>query len=452
MTDQYMKIAQSPLGAKVLNVLGLPIPAKINRATAEHELIVSPILLASPTGEAENLIAFKDTLPEIDISTCASSDDTFKGMIFDARTIKNSNELKSLYCFFHQHVKKIAVSGKIVLIGLDPKFSDSSQQATAQRGLVGFIKALAKEVGRKGVTVNIIFEQSGVNRRECSHIASALRFFLSYRSAYVNGQTVLISASQINATIVQNSWQQPLLGKVALVTGASRGIGAAIATTLARDGAQVIGLDIPHAQPALNSLMQKISGRTLITNITDARAPNDIVEKLTDLVGQIDIVVHNAGITRDRILSSMPESSWEQVIDVNLSSIERINDSLLAHDKINRGGRIICVSSISGIAGNVGQTNYATSKASIIGMIEALAPKLQEKEITINAVAPGFIETQMTASIPLLTRFVGRRACALSQGGLPIDVAETISFIAAPKSQSISANLIRVCGLNVMGA
>lgn len=447
-----MKIAQSPLGAKVLNVLGLPIPAKIKRMTEERDLIVSSILLASATEKSESLTTFKDVLPEADISISAASEGSYEGMIFDARTIKSSNELHSLYCFFHQHIKKIAVSGKIVIIGFEPKSCDDSQYSTIQRGLVGFTKALAKEVGRKGATVNLIFDHFSADYNQCYRLASTLRFFLSYRSAYVNGQVVSLSGGESSLNIEQKNRQKPLLGKVALVTGASRGIGAAIARTLARDGAKVIGLDIPQAEVALSSLMQDISGQTIIANITETSAPKEIVDKLSELVGNIDIVVHNAGITRDRMLSSMPESSWEQVINVNLSSIERINESLLAHNKLNRGGRIICVSSISGIAGNVGQTNYATSKASIIGMIEALAPKLQEKEITINAVAPGFIETQMTASIPLLTRFVGRRACALSQGGLPIDVAETISFIATPKSQSISANLIRVCGLNIMGA
>ena len=137
---------------------------------------------------------------------------------------------------------------------------------------------------------------------------------------------------------------------------------------------------------------------------------------------------------------------------VNLTSIERINAYLLKNNHINAGGRIICVSSISGIAGNVGQSNYAMSKASIVGMIDSMAEQLNEKNITINAVAPGFIETQMTASIPVLTRFVGRRMCALYQGGLPVDVAETIAFFAAPQSQGLSANLVRVCGLNMMGA
>ena len=147
----------------------------------------------------------------------------------------------------------------------------------------------------------------------------------------------------------------------------------------------------------------------------------------------------------------MQPDQWSQVIDINLSSIERINAHLLDQQLINQGGRIIGVSSISGIAGNVGQTNDASSKAGVIGLIESMAPLLAAQGITINAVAPGFIETEMTMAIPFVTRQLGRRLCSLSQGGTALDVAETIAFFAAPQAQGVSGNLIRVCGQNLIG-
>jgi 3-oxoacyl-[acyl-carrier protein] reductase len=151
----------------------------------------------------------------------------------------------------------------------------------------------------------------------------------------------------------------------------------------------------------------------------------------------------------------MDADRWNAVIAVNLSSIERITDALLAGGSravLNEGARIVCVSSISGIAGNAGQTNYATSKAGVIGIVDAYAPLVAERAVTINAVAPGFIETQMTAKVPLPIREAGRRMSSLSQGGLPVDVAEAIAWFASPASGGLNGNVVRVCGQSLLGA
>jgi 3-oxoacyl-[acyl-carrier protein] reductase len=163
-----------------------------------------------------------------------------------------------------------------------------------------------------------------------------------------------------------------------------------------------------------------------------------------------DIVVHNAGITRDRTLARMSEDEWDSVLAVNLESIERITAALV--DGLPRGGRIVCVSSVSGIAGNRGQANYATSKAGVIGVVDELAPMLAQRQGTINAVAPGFIETRMTAAMPLATREAGRRMNSLAQGGLPVDVAETVAWLASPGSAGVNGNVVRVCGQSLIGA
>ena len=189
----------------------------------------------------------------------------------------------------------------------------------------------------------------------------------------------------------------------------------------------------------------------LVADIAAPDAPATIAAALLAMDG-IDIVVHNAGITRDKTIAKMTEAAWDSVIDVNLSAQERIDDLLLDQNVLHEGGRIVGVSSISGIAGNLGQTNYATSKAGVIGRVQSMAKPLRERGITINAVAPGFIETQMTARIPLGLREAGRRMNSMSQGGQPVDVAETIAWLASPASAGITGNVVRVCGQSLIGA
>jgi 3-oxoacyl-[acyl-carrier protein] reductase len=247
-------------------------------------------------------------------------------------------------------------------------------------------------------------------------------------------------------------WESPLAGKVALVTGASRGIGRAIAQTLARDGAHVVGLDITPQAEDLSLVAAETGGSTLAVDITAAEAPGEIADRLHKENGGVDIVVHNAGVTRDKTLGRMTEDQWDMVLEVNLGAEQRIDHELLERGVIHENGRIICVSSISAIAGNAGQTNYATSKAGVIGMVEAYAPVLSKSGQTINAVAPGFIETQMTAAMPIGLREAGRRMNSMSQGGLPVDVAETIAWFASPGSAGVNGNVVRVCGQSLLGA
>ncbi|HET6546957.1 MAG TPA: SDR family oxidoreductase, partial [Solirubrobacter sp.] len=209
--------------------------------------------------------------------------------------------------------------------------------------------------------------------------------------------------------------------------GASRGIGAAIAGVLEREGAAVTRLDLADADIELD--------------ITDADAPARLAERFS---GGLDIVVHNAGVTKDRTLAKMPEDRWQSLMDVNLLAPERITEALLP--VLAGDGRIVCVSSLSAIAGNAGQTNYATSKAGLLDLVSSLE---LDRGITINAVAPGFIETQMTAAMPLGVREVGRRMNSLRQGGLPVDVAETVAWLAG---SGLDRNVIRVCGQSLLGA
>ena len=209
---------------------------------------------------------------------------------------------------------------------------------------------------------------------------------------------------------------------------------------------------MPQQEADLQRVAASINGSVLALDITAADAPKAIAAHCKKAHKGLDIIVHNAGVTRDKTLANMKDQLWNMVIDINLSSEERINDELIAKKILRANGRVICVSSISGIAGNMGQSNYATSKAGVIGMVNSMQPLLESKGVTINAVAPGFIETQMTAAIPFAIREAGRRMNSMSQGGLPVDVAEAIAWYASPASNGVNGNIVRVCGQSLIGA
>jgi 3-oxoacyl-[acyl-carrier protein] reductase len=286
-------------------------------------------------------------------------------------------------------------------------------------------------------------------------IEGALRFFLSPHSAFVTGQVLPVVGAPKGVKITEFS-EKPLTGKLAVVTGAARGIGAAIAEVLAREGATVIGVDRPADESTLGATMSSIGGIACPLDITDADAGNKLAAVAAGAVankgGKIDIIVHNAGITRDKMMRNMAAHLWDMVLDVNLGAIVRCNDQLLAGDAFGANARIVCISSIGGIAGNAGQTNYAATKSAVIGYVDAMAKQLEGKGISINAIAPGFIETQMTAAIPVVTREVARRLSSLSQGGLPVDIAEAVTFMASPLAAGVNGATLRVCGQNLVGA
>jgi len=284
-------------------------------------------------------------------------------------------------------------------------------------------------------------------------LESTLRFLLSAKSAYVDGQVFYVGADDSTPPA---DWDKPLAGKVAIVTGAARGIGATIAEVFARDGAKVVAVDMPSPSGGVDLLAAtaaKVDGTALTLDVTADDAVDRITEHLREHYdGKADVLVNNAGITRDKLLANMDDAKWDSVIAVNLLAPQRLAEGLVSNGTIGEGGRIIGLSSMAGIAGNRGQTNYAATKAGMIGLTQALAAPLSEKGITINAVAPGFIETKMTEAIPLATREIGRRLNSLFQGGQPVDVAEAIAYFASPASNAVTGNTIRVCGQAMLGA
>ncbi len=336
-------------------------------------------------------------------------------------------------------------SGRVIVLGTPPEDCSSPPEAIAQRALEGLVRAVGKEV-KKGATADLLYVRPDGDEA----LESTLRFFLSPKSTFVSGQVVRIGPA-VSAPETADP-EAPLAGKIALVTGAARGIGAAIATVLARDGAHVVGLDVPAMSKELTTRMAPIGGSMLAADITSSDAPAEIASHLLELHGGVDVVVHNAGVTRDKTLGRMSKEQWSTVLDINLIAPQRIDRELFARDAVHGNGRIVCISSISGIAGNAGQTNYSTSKAGVIGIVHEWAPTLRDRGATINAVAPGFIETKMTAAMPIALREAGRRMNSLSQGGLPIDVAETVAWLAHPGSGGVTGNVVRVCGQSLIGA
>jgi 3-oxoacyl-[acyl-carrier protein] reductase len=245
-----------------------------------------------------------------------------------------------------------------------------------------------------------------------------------------------------------------LTGKRALVTGASRGIGKAIAATLAGRGATVVAAARgDNAKPTADEIVVT-GGRAehLALDVTEAGAAEAAIASVVGRHGRIDILVNNAGIAKDQLMLRMKREDWDAVIATNLTATFVLTQVALKPMLKQRGGRIVNISSVVGQSGNAGQANYAASKAGLIGYVGARARELAARGVTVNAVAPGFIETEMTRHMPVLVREVARRLNALQQGGSPHDVAEAIAFLARADAQSVTGQTLRVCGQSFLGA
>jgi len=448
MSDRYQSLIHTPVGQLLAKNLGLPNPVRLDRYTEGEPLVAGTVGIGGGRAGGRLGKALVAALDDLGIASVEEppADQKYKGLVFDATGLTSSDQLVELQEFFTPLLRSLQGCPRVVVLGTPPESTNSAEERVAQRALEGFTRSLGKEVGRGG-TVQLVYVAPAAD----GALASTLGFLLSPKSAYVSGQVIRIGATgETGAADVQDVLR-PLVGKVALVTGASRGIGEQIARVLHRDGATVIGVDVPQAASELQTVMKELGGDHLTLDITAKDAPQRIAHHVKEKHGGVDVVVHNAGITRDKKLANMDEDRWSSVLDVNVVAPERITRELLDQKAINDNGRIVGVASIAGIAGNVGQTNYAASKAGVIGLVDSLADELKHGT-TINAVAPGFIETKMTAAVPLATREVGRRLNAMSQGGLPVDVAETIAWYANPGSTAVNGNVVRVCGQMMLGA
>jgi 3-oxoacyl-[acyl-carrier protein] reductase len=441
MSDRYLELAQSSLGRQLFSSFNLPAPPRLERELEAYgsQPLAGRSAVVGGVAQARNRAGIEAALKGAGASLGSEGASL---LVFDAAGAAGPAALKDLYSFFHQHLAGLPAGARLVVVGRAVASCADAAEAAAAGALSGFVKSLAKEIGRKGATANLVTVADGAEL----WLDGALRFLLSGHAAFVTGQVLPLTPSA--KSLQPGDTTAPLAGKTALVTGAARGIGAAIARTLAREGAQVIGVDRPQEEEALNATLHPIGGRAVLLDVT---AP-DAGERIASAASKLDLVVHNAGVTRDKLLRNMPEHYWDMVLGINLEAIVRINERLLS-GPLRPQARMVCIASIGGIAGNAGQTNYAATKSGVISYVAALAPELARRGMAINAVAPGFIETQMTAMIPPANRFFGRRMSALLQGGLPEDIAEAVTFLgAAPLSGGVNGATLRVCGQNWLGA
>ncbi|MCA9569206.1 MAG: 3-oxoacyl-ACP reductase [Myxococcales bacterium] len=475
MADRLVDLAARPAARKWITRLGLPVPLPQTLRRPEGPWVERPLadrdVLFGTTGESALGDVLATTLAAsganpwlVDANTVLASfqaageawgrpprivghdevpDIRPHALVFDATGIDDPAALRSLFDFFHPRVKSMSRCGRCVVIGRPAEKIADPARAAAQGALEGFVRSLGKEVGRGGSTAQLVTVQEGAEDR----LPAVLRFLLSDRSAYISGQPIHVSKTvRASADVAVRA----LEGKVALVTGAARGIGRATAHQLALEGAHVIVLDRPEDDAKAAEVAAEVGGSVFLADVTDATAGERLADHIREKHGAVDVIVHNAGITRDRTLAKMQPERWDQTIDVNLASVIRLTEQL--DPVLGKNARIVCLSSIAGIAGNVGQTNYAASKAGVIGFVRAASTKYARRGIAVNAIAPGFIETRLTDAIPVATREVARRLASLAQGGQPWDIAQAVTFLASPGAASLCGQTVRVCGGNFVGA
>ena len=461
-----------PRARNLVRALGLPLPmpSPLARDTgpwqarplADQEILVgaaadaalSPVVAATLAAAGANPVladpllapAFADAGAAFGrparVALGEKAKDAHAALVFDASGIRSVAQLRALYDFFHEAAGSLRASGRVLVLGRAGD-GDGPETAAARAALDGFTRSLAKEIGRRGATANLVLVEAGAEAR----VAGVVRFLLSRRSAFVTGQPVVVSSLAVGSA--EPPFVRPLEKKTVVVTGAARGIGEATARLLAQEGAHVVCVDRPGDEGPLSQLARTLGGTAVTADVTSPEAGARLAE-VARARGGIDVIVHNAGITRDKTMARMSQEQWDQTMAVNLDAVVRLTAALEPH--LREGGRVICLSSVAGLAGNVGQTNYAASKAALVGYVRALAPRLAARGITVNAIAPGFIETRLTAAIPTAIREVGRRLAALAQGGRPDDVGQAIVFLSSPGAQGLTGRVLRVCGGAFIGA
>jgi 3-oxoacyl-[acyl-carrier protein] reductase len=450
MTDMLLELGRRPLYRKAVRTLGLPVPMPQTLRRADGPWTDAPL-----EGRTVDLVgAAHGTLGAplegwLEAAGARIVPEAKDAIVLDATGLSKLGDLRQLYDRLHPRIGAIAPCGRVLIVARAPEEAASAEVAAVLQALDGFMRSVAKEIGRRGATANLLLVDADAEDRA----AALLEFLLSPRSAFITGQrwhARAMAAAPSDAPPRARS----LDGRVAVVTGAARGIGAETARVLAAEGAHVVCVDRPEDEDDARNLAVSIGGSAFGLDVAGDDAPERLASHLSDAHGGVDVVVHNAGITRDRTLAKMSAPQWDQAVAVNLEAPLRLSQALLERPEggLRDGGRIVCLSSVAGIAGNVGQTNYAASKAGLVGWVRALAPQVAGRGITVNAVAPGFIETRLTAAIPVMQREAARRLSALGQGGIPRDVAEAIGFLCLPRASGLTGEVVRVCGGMFIGA
>ena len=445
MADAYTRFIRSAPGGMLAKQLGLPRPSRLLRRDDRPEPVLGPVVVLGASAGAD-AVAHRLLAGGADVRRRVEDLRSIGSVIVVADELAAPAELGPLLLPLAGAMRSLAPGARIVTISR-PATGEEPARDAARGGVEGFLRSIAHEM-RGGSTANGILLEDGIDV-DAPGAVGALRFFLSARSAFVTGQLLRVSSDAGSAT---ENPSLPLAGRTALVTGAARGIGAAIARTLAADGARLVLLDVPGAGTELARLANELRALPIQLDVTSDGAGERLASFLRERSLRLDVLVLNAGITRDKLFANMTPDRWDPVLAVNITSQITLTEALLeAGDVLGEHPRVVSLASTSGIAGNRGQTNYAASKAGVMAFVDALAARLGAVGGTANAVAPGFIETEMTAKMPALTREVARRLNSLQQGGLPVDVAEAIAFLASDEAGGVQGETLRVCGQNMVG-
>ena len=446
----------SPLGKKAMAAAGFAEATKLRRGEAlpSGPLALGVVGESSAVADALAAVGLSAEPALIDSPDRRTKDDKGRdqapaypakigAVLVDASQVATVDQLEQVRAVLRPAMRGLEPSGRVIIVAADPATASSVEQAAVRQALDGIMRSVGKEL-RAGATANLVQVADSTTPAQ---LGVVLQFLLSGRSAYVDGQPLVLA--DVATTPAPE-------GRIVVVTGAARGIGAAIARRFAADGARVVVVDVPMAGEAMAGVANELHGTALQLDITVPDAGARIAEHVAQRYGEgarIGALVHCAGILRDRMLANLDEVRWASVLQVNLAAQLRMNEVLLdpsVAGGLADGARIVAVASTSGWAGNKGQTNYAASKAGVMGMVRALAPSVAERGIVVNGVAPGFIETDMTASIPVIDREIFRRSSSLLQGGKPADVAEAIVFLADPETP-MNGQVVRVCGQLIVG-
>ncbi len=455
-------------GRAVARQAGLKDPPKLRRG---QDMPAGSVALAALPGgivgaKALALLGIDTTEALVDVAENRSRDERGRdvppaysprrgALVVDATGLREISQLELIRQVLRPAMKGLERSGRIIILATDASTVKGLEAHAVAQAIDGINRTIGKEL-RGGSTSNLLYLKDGASAEDLS---SSLAFLLEGRSAFVDGQAWRISQRKDgDEGTATGDRDKPFEGRIVVVTGAARGIGAAIARAFGRDGATVVAIDVPQAGENLSAVANELGGSALQLDITAPDAGNRIASHVVAVHGagkKIWAIVHNAGITRDKMLANLDEKLWGSVLEVNLAAQIRINAILLDGELpggLDHNARIVGIASTSGVAGNKGQTNYAASKAGVMGLVWAMADELADRPVTVNAVAPGFIETDMTAAIPFVSREIFRRTNSLQQGGQPVDVAETILHLCDPASGGVDGQVIRVCGQNLVGA
>lgn len=463
MSSVLENVYNSPVGKFLAGKAGLNEPPLLRRG---RRMPAGPVVLGELDGAgiAADVLALLQISHEEalrDVPEARTTDDEGRqraprypvrpgALVIDATGVRTIAQLEGMRQVLRPVMRGVERSGRIIILASDASAVEGLEAKAVAQAIDGINRTVAKEL-RDGATSNLVFL---LRDTPAEDLASTVWFLLHGRSAFVDGQAWRVGPSKDPHPSVN----VPFTGRIVAVTGAARGIGAAISRIFARDGATVVAIDVPAAGESLAAVANEIGGSALQLDITTPDAGPRIAEHIAHVHGKdarLWAIVHNAGITRDKMLANLDELRWASVLEVNLRAEMTINEYLLNNDvpgSFGENGRIVGIASTSGVAGNRGQTNYAASKAGVMGVVWAMKDELADRPITVNAVAPGFIETEMTGAIPFVQREIFRRTNSLDQGGQPDDVAETIAYLCGPCSGGVDGQVIRVCGQNLIGA